>query len=100
MIEAYFDGFCDTPYGKAGIGAVIQRGGEVIHTISDYIGEGEQITNNVAEYEALRRVLGYLKASGLTDEQTVVYGDSKLVIEQMSGKWRIKKGVYKSKKNV
>lgn len=96
MIEAYFDGFCEgNPYGKAGAGAVIQRDGEIIHTISDYIGEGGSITNNVAEYEALRRALNYLKASGLTDERVIVYGDSKLVIEQMRGKWKIKKGVYK-----
>lgn len=96
MIEAYFDGFCEgNPYGKAGAGAVIQKDGEIIHTISDYIGEGVGITNNVAEYEALRRALNYLKASGLNDERVIVYGDSKLVIEQMRGKWKIKKGIYK-----
>jgi ribonuclease HI len=53
MITIWFDGFCDgNPCGKGGIGVLIEKDGKELHTISEYIGEGECMTNNVAEYEA------------------------------------------------
>lgn len=57
-------------------------------------GKGEKLrhpenTNNVAEYTALKEgILQYLKLGGKGPLQ--VYGDSKLVISQMSGKWKVK----------
>ena len=96
MIQVWFDGCCKgNPHGKGGIGVVIKRCGEIIHTVSQYIGEGVNMSSNAAEYEALRTALIYLKDQGLTDETIEIRGDSSLVINQMSGRWRIKKGIYR-----
>ena len=46
-----------------------------------------RMTNNEAEYEALIRVLTEAKKRGITDIE--IRGDSRLVIEQVSKKWKI-----------
>jgi ribonuclease HI len=46
-------------------------------------------SNNVAEYAALIMLLEYLIAAGMTEREIEVRGDSKLVVNQMSGIWRI-----------
>lgn len=74
--------------GPAGYGAVIVDGetGEVLREIAEYIGEA---TNNVAEYQGL--IAGLTAAHALDANATIdVRMDSKLVIEQMSGRWQIK----------
>ncbi|MGO1560440.1 Phosphoglycerate mutase family [Actinomycetales bacterium JB111] len=60
--------------------------GEVLATRSGYLG---RTTNNVAEYTA---VVEGLRAADLIDPDSVieVRADSKLVVEQMSGRWKIK----------
>lgn len=45
-------------------------------------------TNNVAEYRGL--IAGLEKATELGASEVAVYMDSKLVVEQMSGRWRVK----------
>ena len=50
---------------------------------------------NVAEYNGLILGLEYLLSENLRDEPITVFGDSKLVIKQMFGHWRIKNGLYK-----
>jgi ribonuclease HI len=52
-------------------------------------------TNNIAEHFALNNILRKLIELGLQKESILVYGDSNLVIQQMSGKWMVKKGYYK-----
>lgn len=54
---------------------------------------GQKVTNNVAEYAALIEALLFLKSAGL-DESIVVKSDSKLLVNQMLGKWKTKKGQY------
>ena len=72
--------------GDAGYGAVIQEGNKIIAELYDYIGVA---TNNVAEYSGL---IAGLKAVHELDPQASVdvQMDSKLVVEQMSGRWQIK----------
>ncbi len=53
------------------------------------IGEGKGMTNNVAEYSALKRAIEWLKGQGIEDE-ILIKGDSMLVINQMKGDWQIK----------
>jgi len=48
----------------------------------------------VAEYSGFKTILDYLIEHDLTRSQIIVYGDSKLVIKQMFGRWRIKSGYY------
>ncbi|MEU7068789.1 bifunctional RNase H/acid phosphatase [Streptomyces narbonensis] len=74
--------------GPAGYGAVVLDPvtGETLAEAAEYIGVA---TNNVAEYKGL--VAGLRAARELFPDATVhVRMDSKLVVEQMSGRWKIK----------
>lgn len=74
--------------GPAGYGAVVKDAatGETLRETAEYIGRA---TNNVAEYRGL--VAGLRAAHELDpDAAVLVRMDSKLVVEQMSGRWKIK----------
>jgi probable phosphoglycerate mutase len=74
--------------GPAGYGALVRdaRTGEVLAEECDSLG---RTTNNVAEYSGL--VAGLRAAARLAPGADVeVRMDSKLVVEQMSGRWQIK----------
>ncbi|MFF9483914.1 bifunctional RNase H/acid phosphatase [Streptomyces sp. NPDC014676] len=74
--------------GPAGYGAVVSDAatGETLVEAAEYLGVA---TNNVAEYRGL---LAGLRAARELDPQARVHVrmDSKLVIEQMTGRWKIK----------
>ncbi|MEO3842180.1 bifunctional RNase H/acid phosphatase [Streptomyces sp. B22F1] len=73
--------------GPAGYGAVVRDAdGEVLAEDAAYVGVA---SNNVAEYRGL--IAGLRAARGLDpDAEVRVRMDSKLVVEQMSGRWKIK----------
>jgi ribonuclease H / adenosylcobalamin/alpha-ribazole phosphatase len=74
--------------GPAGYGALVRdaRTGELLTEIAESVGRA---TNNVAEYSGL--VAGLRAAADLAPGADVdVRMDSKLVVEQMSGRWQIK----------
>ncbi|PSJ24402.1 bifunctional RNase H/acid phosphatase [Streptosporangium nondiastaticum] len=74
--------------GPAGYGAVVLDAatGEALAEAAEYIGTA---TNNVAEYRGL--IAGLEAAKALDPSAEVqVRMDSKLVVEQMSGRWKIK----------
>jgi probable phosphoglycerate mutase len=74
--------------GPAGYGAVVLDAttGEVLAEASESIGRA---TNNVAEYSGL--IAGLQAAAAIARGADVeVRMDSKLVVEQMSGRWQIK----------
>ncbi|MEU6170479.1 bifunctional RNase H/acid phosphatase [Streptantibioticus parmotrematis] len=74
--------------GPAGYGAVVAdaASGETLVEAAEYIGTA---TNNVAEYRGL--IAGLRAAYQLDPDATIlVRMDSKLVVEQMSGRWKIK----------
>ncbi|WP_327236847.1 bifunctional RNase H/acid phosphatase [Streptomyces sp. NBC_01317] len=74
--------------GPAGYGAVVldPRTGEALAEAAEYVGVA---TNNVAEYKGL--IAGLTAAKALDPEARVhVRMDSKLVVEQMTGRWKIK----------
>ncbi|MFJ5552293.1 bifunctional RNase H/acid phosphatase [Streptomyces sp. NPDC093225] len=74
--------------GPAGYGAVVldPASGETLAERAEYIGVA---TNNVAEYKGL--IAGLTAARELDPEARItVRMDSKLVVEQMSGRWKIK----------
>jgi ribonuclease H / adenosylcobalamin/alpha-ribazole phosphatase len=74
--------------GPAGYGAVVRdaRTGEVLAEVSEPIGRA---TNNVAEYSGLLAGL-HAAAKAAPGADTQVTMDSRLVVEQMSGRWKIK----------
>ncbi|MFF8948958.1 bifunctional RNase H/acid phosphatase [Streptomyces sp. NPDC014940] len=74
--------------GPAGYGAVVSDAatGETLAEAAEYLGV---VTNNVAEYRGL--LAGLRTAHALDPTARVhVRMDSKLVVEQMSGRWKIK----------
>jgi probable phosphoglycerate mutase len=73
--------------GPAGYGAVVKDAATGAVLAERFAGIGSA-TNNVAEYRGL---IAGLRAAGELDADTVdVRMDSKLVVEQMSGRWKIK----------
>ncbi|WP_182882804.1 bifunctional RNase H/acid phosphatase [Microbispora sp. H10949] len=74
--------------GPAGYGAVVKdEAGHVLAEAAESIGT---TTNNVAEYRGLIAGLESLLALGLEGARVEVRMDSKLVIEQMAGRWKVK----------
>lgn len=72
--------------GPAGIGVVItDEKGEVVDTISRYIGE---TTNNQAEYQAL--VAGLKKVVDLKAVEVDCFLDSELVVKQLNKEYKVK----------
>lgn len=86
MKQIQFDGAAIPNPGKRGIGAILLDNGNVIHEISEKL-EGIG-TNNEAEYNAL--IQGLKKAHDLGWTDINVQGDSKLVVNQVNGKWSVK----------
>jgi len=75
--------------GPAGVGIVIDVEGKTLHEFGKTIGH---TTNNVAEYTAVIEALMYIKS--IKGERDMVhktfYLDSKLVVEQLNGNFKIK----------
>ena len=94
---AWFDGACEpvNPGGTASFGVVItDNAGTVLVKEHGIAGKGSAMSNNVAEYAGVLHVLKYL--SSRPPGRVTIHGDSNLVINQLNGKWRIKKGLYLS----
>jgi probable phosphoglycerate mutase len=72
--------------GPAGYGAVVRS--ETGEVLAERLGALGLTTNNVAEYSGL--VAGLEAARELGADEVDVRMDSKLVIEQMAGRWQIK----------
>ena len=96
MDTAYFDGACEpkNPGGTVGWGFVIHdESGSELASGNGAIKASPRLTNNVAEYgAAIKAVLGYQRLG--RPGPLMLRGDSKLVVNQMIGAWRIKDGAY------
>ena len=96
-VKCYFDGLTE-PVNPGGIGAygyVIEVDGQVLIEGKGVIGKGRMISNNVAEYSALIALLEKLAELNLRND-VIIMGDSQLVINQMSGAWGARGGLYLS----
>jgi ribonuclease HI len=92
---AWFEGACEpvNPGGTARFGVVIKgEDGTVLLRDHRVVGKGSAMSNNVAEYAGVRRVLGYLASR--PPGRATIHGDSNLVINQLNDRWRTRKGVY------
>ena len=90
----YFDGATEkaNPCEKMGIGVVIFKGDTLVNEFAEpYKQHG---TNNLSEYLALTSIL--IHFYNKKELNIKVYGDSKMVVEQMSGRWVINDGAYTS----
>lgn len=93
-ILIHFDGSClVNPDGQMGWGCTIESDGSLIELhggLKPCVGN----SNNVAEYNGL--ILSLENIINEKDCLIDIRGDSKLVINQISGSWKIKEGRYKS----
>lgn len=88
--HAYIDGASSGNPGESGAGVVIYAQDKMINKESIYLGE---MTNNMAEYEALLYVLNKAIDDGI--ENLNIYTDSLLVANQVLGIYRVKNPVLK-----
>lgn len=72
--------------GPASYGFVIKEGNKTIYQEGKYIGVA---TNNVAEYTAVLQALKYIKKPE-GEKEISIFCDSKLVAEQLLGRFKIK----------
>jgi ribonuclease HI len=93
LIEIYTDGLAEPRNPGIGTyGYAVYRDGKAWKTGHGF--DGEPVSNNHAEYagliEALRSV------SEFRDEEIVVKSDSKMLVNQMSGEWKVGKKALKN----
>jgi ribonuclease HI len=84
VLQLWTDGACSGNPGPAGAGALIREGGEIVHEISEYLGEG---TNNIAE---LMAILLVLQAVGDGSRAIDLMTDSSYCIGVLSKGWKAK----------
>ena len=94
-IIVYFDGLCEpkNPGGVATYGVVVKKEGMTI-----FEGSGlayakpwtDEASNNVAEYSALIHALEWLRKNEMEASPMIVRGDSRLIINQMKGVFKVK----------
>ena len=98
MYTLYFDGACGptNPGGHIGCGVAIKdKDKNTVYTISKQFTPERfsgETSNNLAEYTALFLGLQWCLEHKITELHVI--GDSKLVIMQMKGHFKIKKGSY------
>ncbi len=86
-IELYFDGASKNNGGESGCGFYITKGSE---NHKGYLYLGTQ-TNNFAEYSGLIIGLEHLVKMSMDSNCKIrIYGDSNLVIKQMTLQWKVK----------
>jgi len=85
-----FDGACrGNPSDYIGIGCIIYNNEKILHDKSEYFTSNiVGGTNNVAEYKALIEGLRLAIQNNITN--ILVKGDSQLIINQMTGKYKVK----------
>lgn len=97
-IVAYFDGACEprNPGGNMGIGSTIRNQGQELFQYSVFVPAKPSNSNNVAEYMAFEAILDFIISNSkrFVTRTIAIYGDSKLVIEQMFGSWQMRGGFY------
>lgn len=76
--------------GLAGYGfAITDEGGKIVKEGYGFLGE---TTNNVAEYTAVLEAFKFIKNDFSGKELNIeVFADSRLIVEQLSGRFKIKK---------
>ena len=72
--------------GPGAIGVIVRKDGEILTKFSSKI--GNNVTNNIAEYEALIKALEL--ASKYTKDEITCVLDSELVVRQLLGEYRVR----------
>ena len=85
----FFDGACEprNPGGHGSYGWILKdTDGNTVAENSGYLGRNKGMTNNIAEFAGLLAGLTYLSING-PKTKLHIKGDSKLVVNLISGKW-------------
>jgi len=94
-LNIYTDGGARGNPGPAAIGVVIKDSqNKILHQFGTTIG---QTTNNIAEYQAVVAALKYLIAQKITPQSISFFLDSKLVVNQLNGLWKVKDSSLRQK---
>lgn len=91
-VKVYFDGASRNNPGPAGAGALIKKQNRTLGKFYRYLGKK---TNNEAEYWAVIVALEALKRLDIRPKKIEFIGDSQLIVNQLSGKYKIKKNRLK-----
>ena len=86
MIYTNSDGGARGNPGPGAIGVIVREDGKILAKYSQFI--GKNVTNNIAEYEALIKALEL--ALKYTKNEVTCIVDSELVYKQLMGKYRVK----------
>lgn len=91
----HFDGACwPNPNGRASYGFILEKNGILLKEGAGLTGDGQGMSNNVAEHDALCQGLNYfLSIYDFKPCKLQVYGDSEIIIKQMRGEYKGKKGM-------
>ena len=89
-ITGFFDGAFAR--GCATFGVVVYSNGERIHRAAGPVISNTGASCNTGEYQAVIECLRYLQREGHTT--ATVYGDSKMVVQQLNGRWKARAGLY------
>lgn len=93
----HFDGSCGpkNPGGTAAFGYTLHNFADLLASDHGVIGSGPEMSNNVAEYYALCKGFEAVIDRFITGYQKIICrGDSRLVVNQMSKKWKATGGLY------
>lgn len=85
MIYTNSDGGSRGNPGPGAIGIIIRRDGTILKKHSEYI--GEQVTNSIAEYQALIKSLEL--AYEYTHEEITCLLDSEFIVKQLLGEYKV-----------
>jgi ribonuclease HI len=87
-----FDGACEpkNPGGIASWGYVILEERRELQARRGVVGEGDGMTNNVAEYAGLIEAIGNVTHMVTSGDSVRIQGDSQLVIRQLKGDYRVR----------
>src|SRR5437660_9217185 len=99
-IIVHVDGLCEhvNPGGTATYGYVVNNDASAgIVKRYGVVGQGPEMSNNVAEYAALCEALRFLISEKLARLPIEIRSDSRLVVNQMKGEWKFHKGLYAQK---
>lgn len=95
IITVYFDGLCEpkNPGGVATYGFIVTKSGKKMyseHGLAYAKPWTDEASNNVAEYSALIHALKWLRDHDYTDARLILRGDSRLIINQINGVFKVK----------
>jgi ribonuclease HI len=94
LIEIYTDGLAQpTNPGIGTYGFVVYEDGTALKRAHGF--DGDPVSNNHAEYAGLIEALRAVEARA--DEQVVVKSDSKMMVNQMAGSWKVSKKALNSR---